>query len=58
MNFRVDIVGLSTDTKPTENVADSTTFYCVDNQKLYVYYKGTWYDQDPAEETQEESEEE
>lgn len=56
MNFRVDIVGLSTDTKPTENVADSTTFYCVDNQKLYVYYKGTWYDQDPSEETQESEE--
>lgn len=58
--FRVDILGLSTDSKPETSV-DGTTFYEVDTSTLYIYYKGTWYKQvqggQEAEENQEEQEE-
>lgn len=47
MKFRLDIVGLSTEEKPTEGVEDGTTYYTVDTQELYIYYKGTWYNQEP-----------
>lgn len=40
--YRADIIGLSTDEKPSNQI-DGTTFYCVDTIELYVYYKGTWY---------------
>ena len=42
--FRVDILGLSTDSKPETSI-DGTTFYEVDTSTLYIYYKGTWYKQ-------------
>lgn len=45
MPFRLDIVGLSTEEKPTENLQDGTTYYTVDTQEFYIYYKGTWYKQ-------------
>lgn len=47
--FRVDILGLSTESKPETSI-DGTTFYEVDTSTLYIYYKGTWYEQD-AEQT-------
>lgn len=43
-NFRVDIIGLSSEEKPG-NQANGTTFYEVDTTDLYIYYKGTWYKQ-------------
>lgn len=47
MKFRLDIVGLSTEEKPTAGVEDGTTYYTVDTQELYIFYKGTWYNQEP-----------
>lgn len=47
MEFRLDIVGLSTEDKPTTGIEDGTTYYTVDTQELYIYYKGTWYNQEP-----------
>jgi hypothetical protein len=47
MKFRLDIVGLSTEEKPTTGVEDGTTYYTVDTQELYIYYKGIWYNQEP-----------
>lgn len=57
MKFRIDIVGLSTETKPTTGIENGTTYYTVDTQEFYIFYKGTWYKQGeqeetPAEETQ------
>lgn len=47
-HYRWDFIGLSTDVKPTsensEKVVNGSTFYCSDTSKLYVYYKGTWYE--------------
>lgn len=54
INYRLDFVGLSTDTKPTAQVEDGSTFYTVDTQELYVYYKGDWYLQAPIETTSDE----
>ena len=45
MKFRIDIVGLSTEDKPTEGINNGTTYYTVDTQELYIYYKGQWYKQ-------------
>ena len=45
MQFRLDIVGLSTEDKPTTGIEDGTTYYTVDTQELYIYYKGNWYKQ-------------
>lgn len=47
----VDLLGLSTEDKPTENIVDGSTYYCVDTVELYVYYKGNWYLQEKTEET-------
>ena len=49
INYRIDIVGLSTDTKPTAQVENGSTYYTVDTQELYVYYAGEWYLQAPIE---------
>lgn len=55
--FRFDYLGLKDESKPAAtSVADGSTFYEVDTGKLYLAYKGTWYDQDFSD-TQEESEE-
>lgn len=51
INYRIDIVGLSTDTKPTAQVENGSTFYTVDTQELYIYYAGDWYLQTPIETT-------
>ena len=40
-----DYIGLSTETKYTEGIANGSTFYEVDTAKLYIFYKGTWYEQ-------------
>lgn len=42
---RVEIIGLSTETKPTENIINGSTFKEVDTAKIYIYYAGTWYEQ-------------
>lgn len=47
MEFRLDIVGLSTEEKPIAGIEDGTTYYTVDTQELYIFYKGTWYNQEP-----------
>ena len=47
-HYRWDFIGLSTDQKPTpatsEKVVNGSTFYCVDNSKLYVYCTDNWYE--------------
>lgn len=45
MEWRIDIVILSTETKPTKGMMNGSTLYEVDTGKLYIYYKGTWYEQ-------------
>ena len=47
-----DLVGLSTESKPT-NVKDGSTYFEVNTSNLYIFYKGTWYLQGEQEETQE-----
>lgn len=42
--YKSDLIGLSTEEKPS-NQLDGTTFYEVDTSKFYIYYKGTWYEQ-------------
>lgn len=42
MIYRFDYLILSSEDKP-EPVVDGSTVYEVDTQKLYIYYKGTWY---------------
>ena len=41
-------IGLSTDTKPTQEenkkVADGVLFYETDTSKLFVFFRGTWYE--------------
>lgn len=40
--YKADLIGLSTETKPTNQI-DGTTFYCVDTMQLYISYKNVWY---------------
>lgn len=42
---RTDIVILSTEDKPIEGLENGSTCYEVDTGVLYIYYKGTWYEQ-------------
>lgn len=44
-NSNWDFVGLSEETKPTENVGNGSTFYEVDTSTLYIYYEEEWYEQ-------------
>ena len=45
--FRYDYLRLSGEDLPDETkVADGSTCYIVDTGKLYLAYKGEWYDQD------------
>lgn len=46
LNNRLDIVILSTELKPTENLKNGSTLYEVDTTKLYVWYNGNWYDEE------------
>lgn len=46
LNNRLDIVILSTESKPTENLKNGSTLYEVDTTKLYVWYNGSWYDEE------------
>ena len=40
-------IGLSTEKKPdASSVVKGATFYEVDTGKLWIAYKGQWYDQD------------
>ena len=50
--YRVDLVGLSTESKPTAQI-NGTTYYEVDTMKFYIWYKGEWYLQEETEETNE-----
>ena len=43
-NYRYDYLRLSTEEKPLPNV-DGSTCYEVDTSKLYIAYKGQWYEQ-------------
>lgn len=43
--YKADLIGLSTETKPSNQI-DGTTFYCVDTMQLYISYKNVWYLQD------------
>lgn len=52
MKFRIDIVGLASETKPASGIEDGTTYYTVDTQEFYIFYKGTWYKQGETPETQ------
>lgn len=45
IKYRLDIVILSTEDKPTEGIENGATCYEVDTGVLYIYYKGTWYEQ-------------
>lgn len=45
-NYRKDLIGLSTESKPSVNVIDGTTFLEVDTSSYYIYYNGQWYKQD------------
>ena len=40
-----DYIGLSEETKETTGIANGSTFYEVDTSTLYIFYKGTWYEQ-------------
>lgn len=63
--FRFDILGLAEEFEGgiPEVMADGTpvqdgsTAYEVDTMKFYIFYKGEWYLQEPAEESAEEGEE-
>lgn len=37
-----DLVGLSTESKPTD-LKDGSTFLEVNTSDFYMFYKGTWY---------------
>lgn len=52
LNNRLDIVILSTEGKPTENLKNGSTLYEVDTAKLYVWYEGSWYDEEGNEVTE------
>lgn len=49
LGFRFDLLGLSTEEKPTGKMndgtplQDGTSYYEVDTMNFYLYYKGTWY---------------
>lgn len=45
LKFRIDIVKLANEPFPTKGILNGTTVYNVDNGKLYIYYKGEWYEQ-------------
>ena len=44
-NTRFDYLGLSTDSKPT-NAVNGSTFYEVNTSAFFIYYNGTWYEQE------------
>ncbi len=54
----LNLIGLSTETKPTENVKNGSTFLAVDTAETYVFYDGIWYNQDTPEVVNETEEEE
>ena len=56
MLFRIDIVKLSTEEKPSKNIQDGTTLYFVDTRQFFIYYKGVWYEQTVDTEVQESEE--
>lgn len=45
LNYRLDFVRLAGEEKPITGVEDGSTLYEVDTQVLYIFYKGTWYNQ-------------
>ena len=60
-NYRFDLIGLSTEDKPTKMedgtiLADGSTFYEVDTSEFYIFYRETWYKQGESSEEPEETE--
>lgn len=53
LKWRIDFVKLAAESNPTEGVENGSTCYEVDTGKLYIYYKGTWYEQDAEEQSEE-----
>lgn len=46
MLFRIDIVQLSSEAKPSgDSIENGTTLYFVDTRQFFILYKGTWYEQ-------------
>ena len=48
VGFMWKFIGLSTDSKPTQDedkkVSDGVLFYETDTSKLFVFFRGTWYE--------------
>ena len=40
-----DYIGLSAETKETENIENGSTFFEVDTCTFFIFYNGTWYKQ-------------
>lgn len=40
-----DYLGLSSETKETTDITNGSTYWEVDTSKLYIFYNGTWYEQ-------------
>lgn len=43
---RINWIGLSTETKPTDT-PDGSTYHEVDTNTCYIMYGGTWYEYSP-----------
>lgn len=47
LKYRIDFVRLKNESMPdSANINDGSTCYIIDTGKLYIYYKGTWYNSD------------
>jgi hypothetical protein len=44
-NNKMEIIGISTEEKPTENIINGSTYKEVDTKKFYIFFDGTWYEQ-------------
>ena len=42
-SHKTDYIGLSSETKKTDGVANGSTFHEVDTDKKFIFYCGTWY---------------
>lgn len=49
MVYRSSIVQLSTEENPTKGLQDGSLLYYVDTKQIFIYYKGTWYEQTGSE---------
>lgn len=46
LKYRIDFCRLEAEDKPSGDILDGTTCYEVDTGKLFIYYKGEWYEQE------------